>query len=1164
MSLGPFERLEKVARGEWSEVWRGRHVPSKLDVAIKFVTATKARDPTYRRRFRHEVRAVAGLRHAGIVEVLDYGEIHEGGPAGTGPVSPYLVTEWTDEGTVDEFVDEMNWSTLRGLLLQMTAALGHAHARGVVHRDIKPQNVLVVRDERGNRRPKLTDFGLAHIPDRTGLDEEFVEGTCGTYEFMAPEQFEGDWLDYGPWTDLYSLGCTAWWLATGGPVFAERNPLAMAHKHTDAPLPPFEPDFDVPDGFRRWLAGCLEIAPEDRFRSAAAAEHALRSIPDGGEGSDPTVGGTAPESEHVAAERRADRRPERLDGGPRPTRRGGPEPIDARPPRLPEVWDDDPTPRLPMQLVGAGRELYELRELAMVGREEEREELWRDLREIEAERSPKTVLLTGGSGIGKTRLARWLRERAHELGGWAGMHAEHGERAASQSPVAAMVEDYLDLADVDYHRTVEWLASWYRARGVERADEWHAMADVLGAEPTTGAPEVRVTEPEAERALLRRFLALVAAECPLVVHLDDLHWGRETVDFLESAVGSEELADKPILFVGTCRNEVFDEREVEWDRLGELAELDRVRRRGLDSLSETAQRFLVEQLLYLAPTAAREVVHRSKGNPGFAVTLVGDWLERDLLETTERGFELTVEEPELPDDLREVWSRRLERLARRLDSEEFAGLAMAAVLREPFEASEWREACRAAGLSVGDDLLERLIREGVVLEADGGLRLAHQMLGEAIELRAKEDGRWREIHEARVEQLTSSDPADAAELEVLAGHRRETGDLEGAVESLLQAVDRRGSAGELDAAEWSLERAETMLAELDRPSDHPHEITRQLRRARVELAQYGDVESAERQFREALERAEAGGHRRLAIRASLGVGRILERTMRRDDAEEHFRRAKERVELECEPELGGRVHRNVGRFLTYAGRPDRGSTVLTEALEASGLPCLTRAKLQTLFVSNRWFAGAFDEADAAVREARTLLDRSGYRALKPMLLAIEAELAVDRGEMERAGDATDRLERLASLDNLDAYEGTVRLLRAKRALTLGSDEAADYQLSKLGGQLMPVQKYTSVSFRLYLAVVRGSWEEARARLEQLVELTDRFSRLTDPNGAAFVERSAAEARDVAGAESLVEELRGQTETMWSRIEPAARRRYRSRAEILADGGRELELRPSDA
>lgn len=1158
MDLGPFERLEQMATGEWSEVWRGRHVPSDLDVAIKFVTATKARDPTYRRRFRQEVRAVARLRHPGIVEVLDYGEITEGAPEGTGPVSPYLVTEWAEEGTTAEFAEEMSWPELRDLLFELTGALGHAHARDIVHRDIKPQNVLMTRDEEGRRRPKLTDFGLAHIPDRAGIDDEFVEGTCGTLEFMAPEQFEGDWLEYGPWTDLYALGCTAWWLAAGSPVYSGRNAMEMAHKHMNAPLPEFEPACAVPDGFRGWLARCLEIDSADRFRTAASARCGLLEL--GGEEASGSHGGSRASLPEFRGAWRMDfdacvRRPEgpeRTDGQPRWKQSDEVEPAERKLPRPPEQSSYDAYPKLPMQLVGAGRELFQLRELSLVGRESERDELWSRLRDVEANESTELVMLTGGAGVGKSRLARWVREWAHQVAGLAGMHVEHGERATRGSPLASMIERHLDLADADYADVLDRLESWYRARGVERPYEWRAMANVLGAVPPTGQPDVKVTEPAAERALVRRFLARVAESRPLVVEFDDLQWGLETVEFLESALGSDELADQPVLFVGTYRNDAFVDREVETNRVERLFDHASVRDVEVGPLGETAQRFLVEQLLYLAPSAAREVLQRSGGNPGFAVTLVDDWLERDLLETGEHGFELAVESPELPDDLREVWARRVERLADRLDSTNFEGLVVAALLGEPFGTPEWRGACEAADVSADADLLEQLVRDGIVVATESGFRLAHQLLREAIELRARREEQWARINAARAEQLAARDPEEAPTLERLAEHWRAAGEDERAVDPLLEAVDLRGSAGELDAAEWALERAESILDELDRSPQHPDEIVRRLRRGRIALALYGDVESGEEYFREAQEAAASGDHRQLEIRASLGLGRVLERTGRRERAGSHFRRARDQVDLANEPALAGRVHRNLGRFLTFVGDPGRASDVLEQPLESSELPERIRGKLLARLVSSHRLAGRLDRAQAALEEGLEVLERSGFRALKPVLLSSGCEVAIDRGEFERAEGLLEQIERLVAIDDLDAHRGMIGLLRIVLAFARDDTAAAEYQLQQLPDRLPPVPMGMEIALRLRFAAVRERWEDVREVAGEWESYTGRVGLLTDPDAAVHLEAAAVEARRRGADGELVQRLEGLAEHQWEKIEEEARRRRRTVTTLLPE------------
>ena len=149
-TLGPFELVEKLASGGMGEVWRGEHRAQGLPVAIKIITTHRARDPEYVEAFEREVESVASLMHPGIVTVFDYGEISATQSEQTEgrfvEGSPYLVMEYVDGRPLDKIEGRLDWPLMRLILLQILDGLAHSHARELVHRDLKPGNVLVCDD----------------------------------------------------------------------------------------------------------------------------------------------------------------------------------------------------------------------------------------------------------------------------------------------------------------------------------------------------------------------------------------------------------------------------------------------------------------------------------------------------------------------------------------------------------------------------------------------------------------------------------------------------------------------------------------------------------------------------------------------------------------------------------------------------------------------------------------------------------------------------------------------------------------------------------------------------------------------------------------------------------------------------------------------------------
>ena len=273
--LGAFDVHETLGSGGMGVVRRAVHRPTGLDVAIKVLRSLQSREPEFAAAFRAEVRAVASLDHPGIITVLDHGEVDTHAARQSGDVlvagSPYLVMQIMPGGTLGR-ERTYRWPALRSILMGLLDALAHAHARGVLHRDIKRGNVLFAHPDGPGRGLRLTDFGIAHVAGTT--DEE---GVFGSPSYMAPEQCLGEWRDHGPWTDLYGVGCLAWSLATGRTPFTGGYAQLLEAHVVDDP-PDFLPLQAVPRGLERWLRSLLAKRPDRRPRFAAEAAALLREL----------------------------------------------------------------------------------------------------------------------------------------------------------------------------------------------------------------------------------------------------------------------------------------------------------------------------------------------------------------------------------------------------------------------------------------------------------------------------------------------------------------------------------------------------------------------------------------------------------------------------------------------------------------------------------------------------------------------------------------------------------------------------------------------------------------------------------------------------------------------------------------------------------------------
>ncbi|HEC21898.1 MAG TPA: hypothetical protein ENI95_03155 [Chloroflexi bacterium] len=259
--LGPYEIVEFISSGGMAEVYKGYHPDLDRYVAIKIVGRHLQSDPVFNARFRREAKAIAQLRHPNIVQVYDFGAA-EGGH--------YMVMEYVEGITLADLLDQvragertLEMDDVIFIIRQIAAALDHAHKKGVIHRDVKPGNILITR----SGQAILTDFGLALLRSRNAEDDS-SGSAFGTPEYMAPEQIS-DSRAAGPASDIYSLGVVLYEMVTGEVPFRADSVVdtALRHLNENAPDPRLL-NPDLPEGVAQVILKALAKSPRDRYRRA--------------------------------------------------------------------------------------------------------------------------------------------------------------------------------------------------------------------------------------------------------------------------------------------------------------------------------------------------------------------------------------------------------------------------------------------------------------------------------------------------------------------------------------------------------------------------------------------------------------------------------------------------------------------------------------------------------------------------------------------------------------------------------------------------------------------------------------------------------------------------------------------------------------------------------
>jgi serine/threonine protein kinase len=265
-----YTLLELLGGGGMAKVYLAHDNDLGRDVALKVLREQFAEEEEFVERFKREAKNAAALNHSNIVQVYDRGRSEDG--------TYYIAMEYVPGGTLKERIAKegaLEPGEATGVALRVAEALVVAHERGVVHRDIKSQNVLLS----ASGEAKVTDFGIARAASsKTVTEPNLVLGTVG---YMSPEQVSGE--SVGPASDLYSLGIVLYEMLTGRlPYSAADNPFATAMKHLeDTPRHPREENPRVPEDIDALTAKLLAKRPEDRYSSAASLAEDLRRVRDG-------------------------------------------------------------------------------------------------------------------------------------------------------------------------------------------------------------------------------------------------------------------------------------------------------------------------------------------------------------------------------------------------------------------------------------------------------------------------------------------------------------------------------------------------------------------------------------------------------------------------------------------------------------------------------------------------------------------------------------------------------------------------------------------------------------------------------------------------------------------------------------------------------------------
>ncbi|MFO0613722.1 MAG: protein kinase [Polyangiaceae bacterium] len=859
---GRYQVRRELGRGGMGVVYLCRDLVLDERVAVKLLgrpgETARPEDAWW---FQEEARALAGLSHPSIVRARDFGTLADG--------TPFLAMDAVPGRSLHEWIylaqhdGLLPFSVVWTCVDQVLAGLGHAHARGVIHGDLKPSNILLEIGPDGDEaKSHILDLGLAwlmqdrvdHRLDGSTEAEPTIRYGAGTPGWMAPEQIRYATPHIGPATDLYALGCILFALvANREPYTGTNEELLQQHRNGPIPEPSLPPD--APRGVAQFVMTLMAKRPWQRYLFAADARRAWRAFQPSNRSATvtplPTIGGSVRSASVTPnPSRDAITLPEtHLDGSPGRVSTAAAGLLALRP--SPFVARHAERSRL---LAAA----HEVAEAIVV----ERQGQTRGGTQIRPGRSParRLFVLSGEAGVGKSRLAEWLCEEVHERGVLIPLRARYRKIAAPlDGVVGAVTQHYrLERAERDVVEKV-LMNVWGVSANDDDGTNWVAATSEWlrpeGAQAKIGPSGKRfaLDHPELRWLVMRRALERIGKDRGLLLWMDDIHLAPPaTYDNITRLLAEAELG---VLVVATVRNEAFEAEPGGLERLERFIEANDGVRFDLSPLDVTQTHTLLREALPLDDAAVVEAAARSKGNPLFALQLVHAWAMGGHLELHEGRY--VVPRASLAaraGTTADLWEERISSLPEEFRPAALAAAALGGDIR--------RDVLRAQYEKLGIDPTRAVsaLKRAQILLGSGGdrLRWPHALLQEylltrlfaqrdaAVMFRAAADAlarhpsaRTRRIMRHRVVNLLRANDIGAAS-ELLHGFiaenwgrsrdtaaiLRDLALLDGRLEGRAAAVQHlwRGEAlrhaGRLDDARRDAELARQMFQDLgDRRSE---------------------------------------------------------------------------------------------------------------------------------------------------------------------------------------------------------------------------------------------------------------------------------------------------------------------------------------------------------
>lgn len=719
-----------------------------------------------------------------------------------------------------------------------------------------------------------------------------------------------------------------------------------------------------------------------------------------------------------------------------------------------------------------------------MARDDERDALWGALRDVHETGRARLLLVRGRSGSGKSRVVEWIVERAHELGAATPFRAMHAPIPGPSHGVSAALGRHLGVQGLDRMESTERIRGWLTEQGADDIEDLDfealGLAELTVPAVSAGAV-VRFTNSNERHALAARLMEREASRRPVILWVDDTQWSNSALALVAHLLERQSHSPAPILVVVTVRDEAVAGNEELQGRLTDLLAAPRTGTLDVGPLAPAEQAALVGELLGLEGDLAVQVRRRTAGNPLFAVQLVGDWVQRGVLAPGPRGFTLREgEHAELPDDIHDLWLRRLQQALAELPETAWEVLELAAALGQVVDQAEWAATCGRAGLEIPDGLVEALVRSRLAVREAGGWRMVHAMLRESLEREARESGAWRSINRRCAEALEHRYGSGPRAAERLGRHLFAGGDLDESLRPLIGAAWEARASSDHETSFELLELHARALHGLRRPaSDEEWGASLALRS--ILLNTLGRDSEASAVAEDALERAERHGWRRPLPQIYRVAGWGAVRTGRMALGRERFRRGVEVAGELGQGEVVPQLVQGEGYAALFAGDLEDTDVLAARSArlaEARGdvFGLAEATKLQATVARLR---GRRELASELYHQALFGFERVGNRTGLAQVHNELAEMARGAGDLETADEHYQQARRLFA----DTGSFHVRVMDVNLALlALAREEYGDAEpllraaIEDVGTEHPSVHWMASVAL-MVCAAARRDWTE---------------------------------------------------------------------------------------